>query len=958
MVTSSETRREFINFFEKKGHKHWTASAVTPHNDPSLLFVNAGMCQFKAIFLGTVDKATEMGQLRRACNSQKCIRAGGKHNDLEDVGKDVYHQTFFEMLGNWSFGDYFKRESIDFAWELLTEVYGLCPTRLYATYFGGDEVLGLPEDAEARDFWLKRLPADHVLPGNKKDNFWEMGDTGPCGPCSEIHYDRIGNRNCSHLVNQDDPNVLEIWNLVFMQFNREPSGRLSKLPHPCVDTGMGLERLVSCLNNTYSNYDTDLFEPFFCRIKELCPEVPRAYEGRVGDDDPDRIDLAYRAVADHIRTVTVAIADGAVPSNDGRGYVIRRILRRALRYGRQILNAPKNEVWFVKLAEVVAETLGDAFPEIRQRLPQVMEIIKREEKQFSRTLDRGTVWFSRVSKNLKSGDTLDGKTCFELFATYGFPVDLTQVMCEERGLKVDHEGFVCAMKEHQKLSEGGAGRALIQQFTPEQLADLTNKYGVLPTDDKAKYDWNALTGEGPDPTAVVKAIYNGTEFASSVDPDDGDLMIILDKTNFYAESGGQVGDTGFMSSKTGCEITINDTKRAGDFVLHAGRVANGTLAVGDEVVLSCDFTRRFKTAKNHTATHCLNYCLRAVLGDEVDQGGSIVEPGRLRFDFTFNRALTMDEIDRIEKMMTDLIAANDEVYAEEIDLAQAKKIEGLRSVFGENYPNPVRVISVGASVPSLVDKSESGLHHAVEFCGGTHLSNTREMGNFAIISEESVARGMRRIIALTCDETRTCIALSNATEEEIRRLDTKKAEEISNAEFNAVKSELNQKKEVLSLLARKRCAQILDNISARRATVWKATQRMLKQKAKDLGVSMSKEMAESTETFVVYTLPDLQGDFKAMEEFLSSFSVSHSRALAIMLISLNEEQISVLVAVPAALVKHGKAIDWITAALAPVQGKYGGKETTARGTVQLQSTVSVDAIQQRAMEFVARMHQS
>ena len=450
-LTTDQIRRTFIDFFAKQhGHTFVPSSPVVPHDDPTLLFTNAGMNQFKPLFLGQGDPSTDFGRLRRAVNSQKCIRAGGKHNDLEDVGKDTYHHTFFEMLGNWSFGDYFKKDAILWSMELLTKVFKIPADRLYATYFGGHKESGLEPDFETKELWLKVLPESHVLPGNMKDNFWEMGDTGPCGPCTEIHYDRIGGRHAAALVNTGDPDVLEIWNNVFIQFNRESGGTLRSLPSKHVDTGMGLERLVSVLQHKRSNYDTDVFMPIFGAIERLTGA--RAYMGKLGQDDHGNVDTAYRVIADHIRTLTFALTDGALPSNVGRGYVLRRILRRAVRYGRQMLGAKTG--FFAELVPVVAERFGEAFPELTKNPAKVKSIILDEEESFGRTLDRGIKLFAEVADHAKNR-SISGEDAFKLYDTYGFPVDLTALMAEERGLTVDMAGYERERAKAEELSRSG-----------------------------------------------------------------------------------------------------------------------------------------------------------------------------------------------------------------------------------------------------------------------------------------------------------------------------------------------------------------------------------------------------------------------------------------------------------------------------------------------------------------------
>merc|ERR1719316_2232950 len=498
---ADRVRQVYLDFFAARGHTFVQGCPVVPFQDPSLLFINSGMAQFKPIFQGNVDPTSPLASLVRAANSQPCVRAGGKHNDLEDVGFDTYHHTLFEMLGNWSFGDYFKEDAVAWAWELLTEVYGLPADRFYATYFEGDETQGLKPDLETRDLWTKFLPADRVLPGNAKDNFWEMGDTGPCGPCSELHYDRIGGRNAASLVNMDDPDVLEVWNLVFMQFNREVGGNLRPLPAKSVDTGMGFERLVSIMQDRRSNYDTDVFVPIFADIQRITGAPP--YGGKLGDEDPDRIDTAYRVIADHIRTLSCAIADGAVPSNEGRGYVLRRILRRAVRYGRQMLGA--EEGFFAALVPSVVSSLGGTFPELQAQQAQVQAVIAEEESAFSSMLSRGIKEFNSRAEALKAAGKsgFDGEAAFFLYDSMGFPLDLTELMAREAGFTVDTSGFEAAMAAQKERSAAVAvaakGGDAGLNLGPEETAWLADN-GVAYTDDKNKFR-NPLLSEGPAETS-------------------------------------------------------------------------------------------------------------------------------------------------------------------------------------------------------------------------------------------------------------------------------------------------------------------------------------------------------------------------------------------------------------------------------------------------------------------------
>jgi alanyl-tRNA synthetase len=550
----SRVRDDFVNYFSNKhNHVNYRSSPCVPVNDPTLLFANAGMNQFKPIFIGTVDPSSPLAKLQRAVNSQKCIRAGGKHNDLEDVGKDTYHHTFFEMLGTWSFGDYFKKEAIEWAYDILVNHYRLDPNRLYASYFAGDEALGLPCDNEAKELWLQFLPPERVLPFDKKANFWEMGDTGPCGPCTEIHYDRIGNRNAAHLVNADDPDVIEIWNLVFIQYNRETNGKLSLLPNKHIDTGMGLERLTSILQNVRSNYDTDAFQPIFHLIQEKIGCSP--YTGKIGQEDAlqNYQDTAYRVIADHVRTLTFAITDGAYPSDKGRGYVLRRILRRAIRYGMQTLHA--NPGFLSELIPIIPQLYGDAYPELHAKLKEVISVVKEEEASFSHLLEKGTRYFDGIIEKNQESKLIKGEEAFHLYSSLGFPVDLTQLMAAEKGFSVDIERFHLLMKEQQEKSKQAhilkKSEVHTQlQLTTDDISYLQKTVRLEATQDKFKYDPQKLSMK-----ATLKAIYLGpNELPSSLNIHDISndssnnknpvIGILLDKTNFYAESGGQVADTG------------------------------------------------------------------------------------------------------------------------------------------------------------------------------------------------------------------------------------------------------------------------------------------------------------------------------------------------------------------------------------------------------------------------------
>ncbi|MEE6500151.1 hypothetical protein FKM82_003690 [Ascaphus truei] len=724
-LTACEIRQKFIDFFKEHGHTYAHSSAVVPLDDPTLLFANAGMNQFKPIFLNTIDPAHPMAKLTRAANTQKCIRAGGKHNDLDDVGKDVYHHTFFEMLGSWSFGDYFKELACKLALDLLTKEFGIDIDRLYVTYFGGHKVAGLEPDLECKQIWLNLgLPECRILPGSMKDNFWEMGDTGPCGPCSEIHFDRIGGRDAAHLVNMDDPNVLEIWNLVFIQFNRETDGSLKPLPKKSIDTGMGLERLVSVLQNKMSNYDTDLFIPYFEAIQQGTGARP--YTGKVGVEDEDGIDMAYRVLADHARTITVALADGGRPDNSGRGYVLRRILRRAVRYSHEKLNASKG--FFSTLVDVVVQSLGDAFPELKRDPDMVKDIVNEEETQFLKTLNRGRCILDRKIQSLGERKTIPGDTAWLLYDTYGFPVDLTGLIAEERGLTVDMESFEEERRAAQLKSQGkGAGDEDLLMLDIYAIEELRSQ-GLEPTDDSAKYNYTS-NSDGvyafESTVATVKAIRREKAFVEEASTGQ-ECGLVLDRTCFYAEQGGQTYDEGYLvreeddeSSQDKTEFTVRNTQVRGGYVLHVGTVY-GRLKVGDRVRLYVDEPRRRPIMSNHTATHILNFALRSVLG-EADQRGSLVAPDRLRFDFTAKGSMSTQEIRKTEEIASGMIQDGKVVYALDCPLAAAKAIQGLRAVFDETYPDPVRVVSVGIPVETLLadPSGPAGSVTSVEFCGGT-----------------------------------------------------------------------------------------------------------------------------------------------------------------------------------------------------------------------------------------------
>ncbi|KAH6879172.1 tRNA synthetases class II (A)-domain-containing protein [Alternaria rosae] len=765
-------RQTFLDYFKERGHTFVPSSSVVPLSDPTLLFTNAGMNQYKAIFQGTVDPSSDFAQLKRAANSQKCIRAGGKHNDLDDVGKDSYHHTFFEMLGNWSFGDYFKSEAVGFTWELLTKVYGIDPKRLYVTYFEGKEG-ELEPDLEAKELWKSvGVPEDHILPGDMKDNFWEMGDQGPCGPCSEVHYDlrepvNGEYRNAASLVNMDDPEVIEIWNNVFMQYNREPDRSLRPLPNKHIDTGMGYERLVSVLQHKKSNYDTDVFTPLFMRIQEITGA--REYRGNFGDQDPDGIDTAYRVVADHVRMMSFAIADGGVPNNVGRGYVVRRVLRRGARYARKYFETEIGD-FFSKIVPTLVDQMGEMFPEIKKKQQDIMEILDEEEKAFAKSLDRGEVIFEKYAQKAKAkgSDELPGDDVWRLYDTYGFPVDLTKLMAEERGLKIKDEEVEAAQEKAREASKGDkkAG-AVVVKLDVHDLGALEKMPEVPKTDDSPKFGRENIT-------ATIKAIYHNKKFLKGTKevPEGEQFGVLLDKTNFYAEQGGQEFDTGKLLVDGEAEISIENVQVYAGYVLHTGYIKYGELSVGSEVIAEFDELRRHPIRNNHTGTHVLNYALREVLGNEVDQKGSLVAPEKLRFDFSHKAGLSDAELDKVEKISSEYIKQDSQVYAKEVPLASAKEIRGVRAVFGETYPDPVRVVSVGVPVEELLSdvKNEKWEKLSIEFCGGTHVLKTGEIKELVILEESGIAKGIRRIVAVTGQEAYNVQRIAREFQERVQAM--------------------------------------------------------------------------------------------------------------------------------------------------------------------------------------------
>jgi len=707
-MKSAEIRKTFLAFFESKQHKIVPSAPMVVKNDPTLMFTNAGMNQFKDIFLGN-----SAVKFPRIADTQKCLRVSGKHNDLEEVGHDTYHHTMFEMLGNWSFGDYFKNEAIEWAWELLTKVYGLNPENLYVTVFGGDEGDGLPVDMEAFDIWKNWIPEARILHGSKKDNFWEMGDTGPCGPCSEIHIDlrsedEKAKKPGKELVNKDHPQVIEIWNLVFIEFNRKADGSLVQLPAKHVDTGMGFERLTMALQGKTSNYDTDVFQPV---IQEIATIAGKKY----GEDKKQ--DIAMRVIADHLRAISFAIADGQLPSNNKAGYVIRRILRRAVRYGFTFLDL--KEPFINRLIPVLVSEMGAFFPELVSQQELIRKVITEEEHAFLRTLAHGIKRFENYLETNPGTKEIDGGFAFELFDTYGFPVDLTQLMARENGLTVDMKGFSDGLDAQKNRSRQAAEKDTDDWVEIRKGGDATEFLGYETFETEA---------------SILKFRKVKTQKKEY-------YQIVLNQTPFYAESGGQVGDRGMLVNNEEV-IEIEDTQKENDLIIHIAEKLPADLTVS--FTAKVDAEKRKRTMNNHSATHLLHSALKRVLGTHVEQRGSLVDENRLRFDFSHFSKMTPEEIREVERIVNAKIRENvllDEKRNVPIEKAKAM---GAAALFGEKYGEFVRVITFDPE-------------YSVEFCGGTHVPSTGQIGIMKIMTETAVAAGIRRIEAITSDSVENLV---------------------------------------------------------------------------------------------------------------------------------------------------------------------------------------------------------
>jgi alanyl-tRNA synthetase len=759
-MDSGSVRRIFLSFFERKGHLIVPSAPLVLKNDPTLLFTNSGMVQFKDNFLGNAAPKS-----KRIADTQKCLRVSGKHNDLEEVGIDTYHHTMFEMLGNWSFGDYFKKEAIAWAWELLSDEYKLPKEKLYVTVFEGDPKEQLQFDEEAFQHWRQILPEERILRGNKKDNFWEMGDTGPCGPCSEIHIDlrsddEIAKLPGRDLVNTGHPQVVEIWNLVFMEFNRKADGSLEKLPAQHVDTGMGFERLCMAIQKKTSNYDTDVFTPLLNFISK---------EAKIPYGEAEQTDIAMRVMADHVRAVSFAIADGQLPSNTGAGYVIRRILRRAVRYGFTFLNF--NDPFLYKVVTVLAAQLREAFPELHVQQDYVSKVIFEEETSFLRTLEKGLKRIDNIQTELKNS-TISGAQAFELYDTYGFPFDLTSLIARERGISVDETGFKQEMEKQKSRSKADAVKE-------------TGDWIQVGDDEKTEFiGYDHLAS----PVRVVK-------YRKIKQKNKELYQLVFDKTPFYAESGGQVGDTGFIIG-AGQKIPVVDTKKENELIIHLTEVLPSTMEETFEAVV--DKEKRFATMNNHSATHLLHAALRQVLGKHVEQKGSLVNADILRFDFSHYAAMTPEELQKVEEIVNKKIRENialDETR--NVPIEKAKSL-GAMALFGEKYGDFVRVITFDPAF-------------SVELCGGTHVAATGKLGLFRILSESSVAAGVRRIEALTGEAAEKYVRTELGLLDEIKRMLKNPKDVIGSLKSLAEEKHVLEKK--LEVLHGERAQQIKNDLA-------------------------------------------------------------------------------------------------------------------------------------------------
>ncbi|MCW8934240.1 MAG: alanine--tRNA ligase [Gammaproteobacteria bacterium] len=848
MMTTAEIRQQFLEYFSNKGHEVVASSSLVPGNDPTLLFTNAGMVQFKDVFLGQDERSYV-----KATSSQRCVRAGGKHNDLENVGYTARHHTFFEMLGNFSFGDYFKRDAIKYAWEFLTEVCGLPKEKLWVTVYEDDD--------EAAKIWLEEIGIDKNCfsrigdkPGGKKnesDNFWSMGDTGPCGPCTEIFYDH-GEEIAGGppgTPEEDGDRYIEIWNLVFMQFNRDKSGKMNPLPKPSVDTGMGLERLAAILQNGHSNYDIDLFQVLI-----------NAAAKETGFKDLSHSSL--KVIADHIRSCSFLIVDGVLPSNEGRGYVLRRIIRRALRHGH---NLGQNDLFFYKLVQPLVDQMGDAYPELVKAQKDVESALKKEEQRFAETLDRGMKILEETIAGIK-GKQIPGETVFKLYDTYGFPVDLTADIARERDLTLDMTGYEKAMETQRKLGQQSSKFGL----------DYNDNIDTSAVTDFTGYDHLEDQSE-------VEALFKDGVEVDSISAGD-EAIVILKNTPFYAESGGQVGDTGLLRNES-ASFEVMDTRKQAKAFIHIGSVSKGKLSVGDSLTAEIDAERRDATIRNHSATHLMHAALREVLGEHVQQKGSLVNDQRLRFDFSHNEAVKPEQLFEIERLVNLQIRNNLSTDAEEMAIADAKE-KGAMALFGEKYGDQVRVVSMG--------------DFSVELCGGVHVKRSGDIGSFKIVAEMGIASGVRRIEAVTGV---AAVEYSNNQANKINKISS--LLKVSNDE---VKDKLSQ---------------VLSKLKTQEKEIAQLKSRMATQTGKDL--TADAVVIDGVKVLAV----NLEGvDSKSLRDTMDQLKNKLGSAV-IMLATSDGKKVSLCAGVTKDQIKRIKAGDLVNMVAAQVGGKGGGRPDMA-----------------------------
>uniref|UniRef100_A0A8C5TTB6 Alanine--tRNA ligase n=1 Tax=Malurus cyaneus samueli TaxID=2593467 RepID=A0A8C5TTB6_9PASS len=878
-------RAAFLRFFEERhGHRRLPSAPVRPRGDPRLLFVNA----FKPIFLGTVHPRSELAQHRRVVNSQKCVRAGGKHNDLEDVGRDTYHHTFFEMLGNWSFGDYFKEEACSMAWELLTEVYEIPRDRLYVTYFGGDPSLGLSADEECRDVWLRLgVPASHVLPFPLKDNFWEMGDTGPCGPCTEIHYDHVGGgRNAAALVNQGSPDVVEIWNLVFMQYSREVEGNLLPLPQHHVDTGMGLERLVTILQNKRSNYDTDLFTPILDAIHKGC-RAPR-YQGLVGDADVGRVNMAYRVVADHVRTLCVCITDGIYPGFSGAELVLRRILRRAVRFCSEVLQAPPGLL--ASLVPTVVEVLGDAYPELTRNANQIKDIINENETAFLSSLERGRHIIERTVQQMEPSTNFPAEVAWSLYGSLGFPLDLIDLMLEEKGISLDSAAFNELVLEDAKVrgrclpgSEQGNTNTHLDVHSLAQLRSSN----VPATDDSPKYAYTLGQHghyEFSPCQATVLMLYRDQSLHKEVGAGQR-CGVILDRTNFYAEQGGQDSDQGYMIRLGQQDVLfpVESVHLCGGYVIHEVTAVE-TLRAGDQMQLF------------------------------VDEGH-----------------VTVEQLQQVEQVVQDLIKKNEVVHMAEVPLTLARRVQGLRAV-DEGYPDPVRIVSLGVPVESVLTcDSEAAMQTSVELCCGTHLLQTGSVEDLAIISERQLVKGISRVIAVTGGQAKQAREVGQCLAMEVDSVSLRMKQRITSIpEMQNLSKEVGQLTQVVASTAMPQWQR------KELQTILKALQRTANTAIKKLELQQAEKKAQvllakyCNQPVIIDTVP--ADSLSILMKVVNQLCDKSPGSSVLLLSPQASGEVLCACQVSKNCLPAFSAADWAMAVCTQMEGKAGGSPVVAKGS--------------------------